>query len=209
MRLILIRHAESHHSRDGIIAELSGCRGLTERGFAQVQLLAQHLRSGIDLHDQPILLSSPALRARQTAESLAGSLDNVPVEFIYDLCEVHPGVADGLTVEAYRSTYGAFDLVTSPTRPFAPGGESWEQFLNRVQAMLDRLAIQYAGRTVVAVTHAGFIVASFLVLFAIPRPGNGARIDPKHTSITEWHYFDHVWHLLRYNDLNHLGRLVE
>ena len=53
--------------------------------------------------------------------------------------------------------------------------------------------------TVGAVTHAGFIVASVIALFGIPRPGTGARLDPDHVSLTEWHCLEVGWRLVRYN----------
>lgn len=40
MRLILIRHAESRHIIEKIIAVRSACPGLTETGFAQARALA-------------------------------------------------------------------------------------------------------------------------------------------------------------------------
>ena len=76
--------------------------------------------------------------------------------------------------------------------------------MGRVRATLERLAKHFVGKTVVAVTHAGFIVASILVLFDIPRPGTGAYIDPVHTSLTEWNTADGVWRLNRFNDAFHL-----
>jgi broad specificity phosphatase PhoE len=203
MRLILIRHGESHHTYEGVIAELSGCRGLTDRGYAQVHSLADRLRTNGEIRDSCILMSSPVLRAQQTAAILAEATSLGPVVQERDLCEIHPGLADGLTWEAYRTVYGTFDLVSSPLRYFAPGGESWVQFLDRVRATVGRLAAQFADQTVVAVTHAGFIVASILVLFDIPRPGTTARLDPEHTAITEWDNSDGVWRLVRFNDMGH------
>jgi probable phosphoglycerate mutase len=41
VRLILIRHGESHHSFNGLIAGDRGCTGLTERGIAQSRALAR------------------------------------------------------------------------------------------------------------------------------------------------------------------------
>jgi probable phosphoglycerate mutase len=120
------------------------------------------------------------------------------------LCELRPGAADGLAWADYRARYGAFDLLAAPDRPFAPGGESWHDFIARVRTILTRLSEQFAGQTVVAVSHAGFIVASLLVLFDIPRPGTGARFDPLHTSLTEWRVRDTAWELVRYNDVYHL-----
>lgn len=201
MRLVLIRHAESEHGVRGVIAMPSGCGGLTGRGFQQAQALADQLRTTGELKDCRALICSPALRARQTADVLA---DALPVEVIEQdggLCEIYPGEADGLSWGEYRAKFGGFDLVTFPVRPFSPGGESWSDFLLRVRATLERLAERFTGQTVVAVTHAGFIVASFLVLFDIPRPGTGTRLDPAHLSLTEWHVSEASWRLVRFNDL--------
>ena len=50
------------------------------------------------------------------------------------------------TVSRGKPTVGAFDLLTSPTRAFAPGAESWLEFVERVRATLERLARRFAGR---------------------------------------------------------------
>ena len=204
MRLILIRHGESDHALRDVVAGLRSCRGLSEQGLKQAELLAQRFAATGEVSDCQALLCSPVLRARQTAEVLARTLSVGRIEDDCDLCELHPGAADGLAWERYRATYGACNLLTSPTRPFAPGAESWEEFARRVRATLERLAKRFAGRTVVAMTHAGFIVASVLVLFDIPRPGTGARLDPGYTSLTEWRLARVIWRLVRFNDTSHI-----
>jgi broad specificity phosphatase PhoE len=204
VRLVLIRHADSEHSARQVIAGMNDCTGLTERGVEQVHALADRLHATGELSDCSALLCSPALRARQTAQGLARVLPVGVIEENCDLCEVHAGDADGLSWEEYRAKYGAFDLLTSPRRPFAPGGESWSDFISRVRATHRRLAERFAGRTVVAVSHAGFVVASILVSFDIPRPGTGARLEPVHASLTEWRVSDATWTLARYNDAGHL-----
>jgi hypothetical protein len=60
--------------------------------------------------------------------------------------------------------------------------------------------MRFDGQQVIAVTHAGFIVATFLLLFAVPRPGTGARIDPAYASITQWEHVQAAWRLVRFND---------
>jgi broad specificity phosphatase PhoE len=204
VRLILIRHGEAHHSFNGLIAGDRGCTGLTERGIAQSRALARRLLATGELRDCVALLSSPVRRARQTADLLAAALPGAPLEEMPDLRELHPGDADGLSWDDYRARFGAFDLRAEPQRPFAPGGETWDAFTTRVRATLDGLAARYAGQTVAAVTHAGFIVVATLLLFAIPRPGTGARIDPEHTALTEWQVTNGIWRLVRYNDAYHL-----
>jgi len=204
VRLILIRHGESDHVIRNVIAGQVSCRGLSERGFKQAELLAQRFTATHEVSDCQVLLCSPVLRARQAAEVLARTLPVGLIEQDCDLCELHPGEADGLSWETCRATYGAFDLLTFPTRAFAPGAESWQEFVEQVRATLERLARRFAGQTVVAVTHAGFIVASMLVLFDIPRPGTGARLDPGSTSLTEWRVAQARWRLVRFNDTSHV-----
>lgn len=205
MRLVLIRHGDSLHAQQGRIADIAGCEGLTELGIAQAGALRRRLETTGELRGCAACLTSPVTRARQTAELLALALDGVPTIEEPDLREVLPGAADGLTWAEYAAAYGAFDLVAEPERPFAPQGESWAAFLARVRGLLERLASQYAGQTVLAVTHAGFIVASLLTTFAIPRPGTRARLEPRHTALTAWELAPGgAWQLERYNDAWHL-----
>ena len=41
------------------------------------------------------------------------------------LWEMHLGQADGLTWLEYDAKYGSFNITAEPSRPFAPGAESW------------------------------------------------------------------------------------
>jgi broad specificity phosphatase PhoE len=47
----------------------------------------------------------------------------------------------------------------------------WRDFTRRVGTTLDALAAGYPGQTVAAVTHAGFIVWTLVILLGLPRPG--------------------------------------
>jgi broad specificity phosphatase PhoE len=105
--------------------------------------------------------------------------------------------------------YGDFDPLAEPDRPQSPGGESWNRFIERVRSALDRLADRFKGRTAVAVTHGGFISASILIKFRIPRPEPGARFEPVNTAITEWSLSDADWKLIRYNDFAHLQAVAD
>ncbi|MBI1255964.1 MAG: hypothetical protein GC204_00695 [Chloroflexi bacterium] len=205
-RLILIRHGASLHMQQDIITGEATCPGLSDEGLQQVDLLARRLRTMPEIADCETLLSSPFLRAQQTADVLARTLPIRPIISDRDLTEVRPGAAEGLTMAAYRAQYGEFDLPAHPTRPFAPGGETWFQFIERVRTTLYRLAETYAEQTVLVVTHAGFIVGSLLTLFDVPRSGAGrvARFELNNTSLTEWQVSAGVWTLAKYNDTTHL-----
>jgi probable phosphoglycerate mutase len=204
MRLILIRHAESLHQKAKLISSINSCRGLSEIGREQANLLAKRLSQTQEVNPCDAILTSPILRARQTAEIL---LKAIPVNDVFvmdDLVEMLPGDADGLDWDTYHSKFGGFDIPSEPDRPFAPGGESWSVFLNRVQRTLNSIADQYAGQSVLGVTHAGFIMATIHAMFAVPRPGTGAQIHPANTSLTEWRRIDGTWELHRLSDAAHL-----
>ena len=81
-------------------------------------------------------------------------------------------------------------MEAEPDRPFAPGGDSWNGFHGRVAATLDRLAREYEGRTVVAVCHAGVIMASMRLLLGILHADISAQLRPTNTGLTEWEHED-------------------
>lgn len=200
MRLLLIRHAESEHSQRRMIAGVHGCLGLTAHGHEQAAALAARLQRTGAAAEAAALLTSPVLRARQSAEALLLALPAATLREEPLLEELRPGQADGMLWLDHVAQHGEVDLVVEPERPFAPGGESWQGFLARVAQSLAQLAAEYDGQTVVAVTHGGYIVASMLLLLGIPRPGTGAHLSPSFTGITEWEQREGRWTLLRYND---------
>jgi probable phosphoglycerate mutase len=204
VRLVLIRHADSIAAQQRLIGGPKGCTGLTELGFEQARTLAGRLRRTGELSDCQALLTSPWLRARQTAEVLASALPVDGIEEEPDLCELRPGEADGLHWDDFVDRYGDFDMQAEPDRPMSPQGETWNRFVERVGAALDRLTDRFQGRTAVAVTHGGFISASILIKFGIVRPGTGAWLEPENTALTEWSRSEAVWKLVRYNDAAHL-----
>ncbi|WP_052595020.1 histidine phosphatase family protein [Luteipulveratus mongoliensis] len=204
MRLLLIRHGESEHSIRRLVAGDNGCPGLTELGRAQAPRLRDRLREEARHYD--LLLSSTVPRAQQTAEILAPALSAGAPRIDCDLCEMHVGDGDGMRRDEFIQKYGSFDPIAVPDRPLSPGSDSWNTFNARVRATLAALAERHPGETVAAVTHAGFVVRTFLELFDVPRPGTGTRFDPDFTSITEWDHVaaDGTWRLIRANDTAHL-----
>ncbi len=76
--------------------------------------------------------------------------------------------------------------------------EPWDGFLSRVDKVLATWPEKYAGQTVMAVTHAGFMVWVFMRLFGVPRPGTGTRVDFDFASVTEWE-FSGGWRLVSLN----------
>ena len=205
MRLILVRHGDAHAGFHGVIGGPTGCAGLTPYGREQAEALRDHLATSGRVRAD-VLLASLLPRAVETASIIAPGLGLEIAGQECGLCEVHTGEADGLTWTEYAARYGSFDMAAEPDRVFAPAGESWNSFHARVQQTLEQVARDHAGRTVVAVCHAGVIMASLRVLLGIPHPGTGAELRPANTGLTEWEH-DPVldrWTLHAFNETSHL-----
>jgi probable phosphoglycerate mutase len=205
MRLVLVRHGDAHAGFGGVISGRAGCAGLTDLGRRQATALRDHLASTGRLRADA-LLASELPRAIETASIIAPALGFESFAQACDLCEVHTGEADGLEWTEYANRYGTFDMEAEPDRVFAPQGESWNSFHERVAKMLDRVAHEYEGQTVVAVCHAGVIMASVRLLLGVPHPGTGAQLRPSNTGLTEWEHDPALdrWTLHAFNEATHL-----
>jgi broad specificity phosphatase PhoE len=208
MRLILVRHGDAHAGFHGVIGGAQGCTGLTELGRRQAAALRDHL-SETHRVQPDVLLTSVLRRAIETAQIIAPGLGLEIGGNECDLCEVHPGEADGLTWAEYDLHHGSFDMEAEPDRVFAPAGESWNSFHERVHRTLNRFIEEFADQTVVTVCHAGVIMASMRILLGIPHPGTGAQLRPTNTGLTEWSFDPsrRRWTLHTFNDASHLSRL--
>jgi probable phosphoglycerate mutase len=205
VRLILVRHGDAHAGFGGVISGRTGCIGLTDLGRDQASALRDYLGSSGRLHAD-VLLASELPRAIETASIIAPGLGLETFARACDLCEVHTGQADGLTWTEYANRYGGFDMEAEPDRVFAPEGESWNSFHRRVRSMLERVAAEYEGQTVVAVCHAGVIMASVRILLGVPDARAGAGLRPSNTGLTEWEHDAALgrWTLHSFNESSHL-----
>jgi probable phosphoglycerate mutase len=149
-------------------------------------------------------------RAIETAQIIAPALGLEIARHDCDLCEVHTGAADGLAWEEYDVRYGSFDMEAEPDRVFAPEGDSWNSFHDRVQSFIERLAADHPHETVVAVCHAGVIMAGLRRLLGMPPVGGSTQLRPTNTGLTEVEH-DPVldrWTLHSFNETGHLLRLT-
>jgi broad specificity phosphatase PhoE len=209
MRLILVRHGDAYAGFQGVIGGPTGCAGLTPLGRQQAAALRDYLaESGRVRAD--VLVSSIIPRAIETAEIIAPGLGIKTFDQRCDLCEVHTGQADGLEWAEWSARYGSFDMESEPDRVFAPEGESWNSFHQRVRQMLERVAGEHEGQTVVAVCHGGVINASIRMLLGLGPLAAGVRLHPTNTGLTEWEWepVPGRWTLRSFNEAGHLLSLL-
>jgi probable phosphoglycerate mutase len=142
--LILARHSITEASDAGRNLGQRADPPLAERGFALAERLGATLRAELDElpHDEVRLVSSPALRCRQTATAVAGEFGvSADVEVDGGLVELDYGDWDGLTADECRARdpelRAAWEADPFTTR--CPDGESGEDVLVRVSTVLDPL----------------------------------------------------------------------
>ncbi|WP_336080906.1 acid phosphatase [Nocardia sp. SSK8] len=144
-RLVLLRHGETTWSRQRRHTSRTDLP-LTPAGEAQARAAAPVLKS-LDLRD-PLVFTSPRLRARQTAE-LAGL---APARIDDDLVEWDYGEYEGITTAQIRESVPGWTVWTHPV----PGGETAEQVGARADRALSRAEPILAERDVVFVGHGHF-----------------------------------------------------
>jgi 2,3-bisphosphoglycerate-dependent phosphoglycerate mutase len=210
-RLVLIRHGESRSAVDRIVGGHQGCTGLSELGRRQAEALRDRLARTGELGDASVVLTSVLPRAIETADIIAPALGGLAAHQHCDLCEIHPGDADGLTWEEFEARYRNTPASRSPYQPGAPGGESRAEFFLRVGTALRRAADENAGRTVIVVCHGGVIEGS-LAAFGNQPLRRSFDLNIENTSLTEWTRpadngspgGEARWRLVRFNDSAHL-----
>lgn len=204
-RIVIVRHGESVSNASGLIGGHAGCAGLTELGVRQVEILAARLAHTGELAGAAALYSSLMRRAGETADLLATALGDPPRVSTCEVCEQHPGEADGMTWVDYESSYGPVPVDRGADWRLSPGGESWVEMLDRAAAELHRIALEYPGELVVIAAHGGVVVASMIRLLQVPGHGTTTSLYPGNASITEWRHTGLRWRLVRYNDTAHLA----
>ena len=150
--LYLVRHGATANNRADP-PRLQGRRTdppLSAEGREQARQTGQ-LLAGCTLD---AVYSSPLLRARQTAEEIAGP-QGVPVQVVDELIEVDVGVWEGRSWEEIEKTdpeaHQAF-MTDATLHPYL-GGENLDTVLARAGPAFQRLMESSRGRLIVVVAH--------------------------------------------------------
>ena len=101
-----------------------------------------------------VIVSSPQLRASETASIISSIIGVGPVQLVDDLRERSAGIWSGLTRTEIDAEYPGW--VDGDQRP-----EGWEYndvLVPRVMGALDSIATEFAGATALVVCHGGVII---------------------------------------------------
>ena len=168
-KLWLVRHGESAGNVARDAAHATGSEDieidardvdvpLSRLGHSQAAALA-HWFASMAVEDRPqVILTSPYLRARDTANAVRGAIKAGSIQEIVDerLREREFGILDRLTrlgieqrhpeLAAARQLMGKFYF-----RP--PGGESWCDVILRLRGVLDTVSLHHSDKRVLIVSH--------------------------------------------------------
>jgi broad specificity phosphatase PhoE len=197
IRFLLVRHA---HIDGGVVLGLE--TPLSPRGQAQ----ADWLGPALGAEGVTSLLTSPAVRARETADRLRGPLGLEPA-IEAALTEFEIGI-EGVSSYAESQTVRP-DLAIWMPEHRGPR-ESLADFQTRVTALLTALSLRAsAGDTLMLVTHAGVIDAALRWAWGLTsRNAWLAEVRAPHASITEiehWPRGRHPAGAPRYSVVQRIG----
>lgn len=195
-RLYLVRHGQS----DGNVArDAAHEAGLTNidldlrdvdvplsgLGHRQARAVGHWFASLGEDEKPQVILSSPYVRARQTAQAIcdAGGLSGGAKPTILDerLREREFGVFDGLTTLGIREKFPEEAAHRAKMGKFyhrPPGGESWADVILRLRSMLNTINLHYADRRVLVVCHQVVVLCMRYILEELTE-GQILEIDKK------------------------------
>jgi probable phosphoglycerate mutase len=166
--ILLIRHGETAWNA---VRRLQGHLdiALNPEGERQASLLAAALA------DEPIdgIVASDLLRARQTAEAVAG-VHGLPVQIDRQLRERCYGGFEGLLyseiAQRFPLEFAAWQArdVDALLPPGANRGETFRQFHSRVTTALQRWADAHPGKTLALVAHGGVLECAYRAALGLP-----------------------------------------
>ncbi|MFN2478388.1 MAG: bifunctional RNase H/acid phosphatase [Pseudonocardiaceae bacterium] len=183
-RLLVLRHGQTEHSAQ---RRYSGRADLplTELGERQAAAAAARLAS---TNGVAAVVSSPLLRARQTAQPVADAL-SVPLTVHDGLIETDFGAWEGLTFAEARER--DLDLHTrwlTDTSLAPPGGESMDAVHRRARRARDHLIAEHGAATLIVVSHVTPIKALLrMALDAGPSLLHRLHLDIASLSVTEFY----------------------
>lgn len=216
----VVRHGEStanvaaqsaaHDELDLIdVAEREADVPLSDLGRRQAESLGRRLQRLSDDEVPDLVITSPFLRARQTAEIAMGDL-GIRTRVDERLRDRDLGVLDLHTVQGIQSLFPEESERRRRHGKFyyrPPGGESWADVALRLRAVLREIEQDRPGRRIFVFAHD--VVVS-LVRYVLEEMDEQSLMEAAaqqpigNASLSSWVRHDGVWRPDTFNDVEHL-----
>jgi broad specificity phosphatase PhoE len=226
-RLWIVRHGQSagNVARDAAdaagahridIAERDADVPLSALGADQADALGQWFAALHPEQRPEVVLTSPFVRARQTAERVAAAAGVDVATFVIDerLREKEFGVLDRLTsagIAAHHPEEAEFRRRLGKFYYRPPGGESWCDVILRLRSALDTLSLHHANRRVLIVSHQVVVLCLRYLLETLTEEqilGIDRQGDVANCAVTEYALDPGSGGLVLHR-YNHVGPLVD
>ncbi len=203
LRLHLLRHGQTPHSRANLFCGAGSDPGLTPDGAAMAEAIASALAS----ESWAAIYSSPQRRARETAAPLAARL-GVEVTIAAGLREIAYGEWEGLSSgEAAARDHDLHQAWNAdPALHAPPGGETAPEVARRALTEIEGVRSAVPAGDVLAVTHKATIRIILCALLGIDLGRFRQRLACPVGSITTVEWGTVGPQLLRLADRAHLPR---
>jgi uncharacterized phosphatase len=162
-RLAIVRHGQTDWN---LQKRIQGSTDIPLNSTGRAQAAETGLRLAVSHWDA--LVTSPLLRAHESARIIAGELGHPAPLIVPELTDRHHGHIEGLTFTERQARF--------PDGSTVPGLETRQAVLDRVLPALERLADEYTGRQIVVVCHGGVIGTLLRHATAGTRPSPGELI---------------------------------
>jgi broad specificity phosphatase PhoE len=199
LKLILVRHGETHWNKDGLVQGCDSDIELNDTGLEQARKLAAFLKN------EPIIaiISSPLQRAIATAEVIA-SPHQLHVKIDQGLKELKVGDLEGMSISNLRTTFSRFLLQwwQDEETMKLPNGESLMELQQRAWKVIEGLLEKHEDGTAVVVSHYFVILAIILKALDLPLDCfTKFKLDLGGVSILEFR--DYGARLVAFNDTSY------
>ncbi len=198
-KIVLVRHGETFWNLE---ARIQGHLDspLTEKGKAQADALAEHLKS----QNFAAIYSSDLGRAAETARRISEK-KGLSVSVTNCLRERNLGILQGQLKGELEKTFpkeAPFYRANDPDH-LIPEGETLRQLSQRSMKCLETIAKKHEGKRVLVVTHNGVLVSLLKNTLCIPleAPRNFVSLN---TGISVFSYSDEIWKLEVWGDYSHI-----
>lgn len=157
-KLIIYRHGPTGWSGDDEQIKIQGTTEvpLSEQEVPEVQAVARQLEP-VD-----VIVTSPMMRARQTAEIFKSQANGTPVEVAELLHERNYGAFEGKGVHELEQSYP--DYYKNKLSYPIPGAEAYSAVEERLLGWLKQAIIRYPGKRVLVVAHSA-VMRTFRRIF--------------------------------------------
>lgn len=182
--ITFLRHGKSEGNSEGVLQGQSDY-ALSQTGIDQAQNLAHSWKSQGVVFD--LIISSPLLRASQTAEIIASTI-HVPLEFDPDWKERYMGQLQGAYLQILDEQRPPVDFF-QPYEPIGGDGESQLDLYTHACRAIQKIIRQPAGSYLV-VSHGGILNKAVFVILGITPQGhyNSPIIHFDNTGYAQFRY---------------------